>query len=662
MKKLSFFGILLLFISANVHGQYTLNSTRRMSPGVKYLEYSTSSPARKIFVLEVSLTEPTIDLEVAKSGNKINANPESVSTMFNNNDTFVYHDVSGGVNADFFTINSTYKNPINVLVNKGEIMWNYASSRSVFGITANRTPFITNINENYKLTVGSNDYTINRINRDRGANELVLYNRFIGSTTQTSTGSGVEVKIVPVDGKDAWKANGAVQCKVLAKETNVGNMSFANGEAVLSATGTKTSSISSLNVNDIITLNLNVSSSPSDIKELTGGRAKLVNNGTDYSVQGAINEGDSNGASREPRTAVGYTQDNKKVYLVVVDGRTTTSAGMTFSEMADFLIYLGCYQGLNLDGGGSSTLVGNGVLKNAPSGGTERLVASALLAYTNTKTLDDFENGVGHFNRSPTYSPTTTGVAATSSTAISSVAHSGNQSLKVTLKDNTSSSAAWKVRLLSGSGSPSNNRQFNKGVISFWMKTSTASTNSKLRLWIDDSDGHEVSPTLTVVNDGNWHKYVWSIADFGGSSPDGGNGVINSTAAYLDAIEISQNNTSQTWALYIDDIMHDRNTDSGVPLASANSKVTVLDDSSLKVSSMRVYPNPTATSFVVELKNDEEDFTVSIFDTSGKKQFEKSCFGQRESIDISNFSNGVYVVQVVSSSKTDIVKIIKESK
>src|SRR5690606_24584843 len=150
---------------------------------------------------------------------------------------------------------------------------------------------------------------------------------------------------IPVNGKEDWKANGTVQCKVLAKQTNVGNMAFASGEAVLSATGTAASYISSLNVNDIITLNLNVSTSPANIKELTGGRAKLVNNGTDYSAQGTINEGDANGSAREPRTAVGYTQDNKKVFMVVVDGRTTTSAGMTFSELANFLIYLGCYHG-----------------------------------------------------------------------------------------------------------------------------------------------------------------------------------------------------------------------------------------------------------------------------------------------------------------------------
>ena len=662
MKFKFLFIIAFLAIGNSLFAQYTLNSTRRMSPGVKYMEYSTTSPARKIFVLEISLAEPTVELEVVKSGNMINANPESVSTMFNNNDTFVYHDVSGGINADFFTINSTYKNPTNVLINKGEIMWNYPSARSVFGITEDRIPFITNINENYKLIIGSNNYTINKINKERAANELVLYNRFIGTSTQTASGSGVEVKIVPVNGKNEWKANGIVQCKVLAKEVNAGNMSFAAGEAVLSANGTAASYINSLNVNDIISLDLNVSSAPANIKELTGGRVRLVNNGVNYSAQGVINEGDAKSTSREPRTAVGHTQDNKKVFLVVVDGRSTISEGMTLSEMANFLIYLGCYQGLNLDGGGSSTMVANGVLKNVPSDGTERLVANALLAYTNTKTLDDFESGLGHFNKAPTHSSTTTGISTTSSVSVGTTAHSGYQSLKVNLIDNASSSAAWKVRLLSGNGDPSNNRQFNKGAISLWIKTSTASSTAKVRLWVDDSDGHEVSPALNVISDGNWHKYVWNIANFGGTSPDGGNGTINSTAAYLDAIELSQANTSTTWTLYIDDIMHDRNASPTIPNSVSNTKINILNKPSKEIDLIRVYPNPTTSSIVVELNNKEEDFTVTIFDLQGKKHLQETYYGKRENIDLNYLKNGMYIVEVTNNQKTDRVKIIKESK
>ncbi len=657
MQKL--FLIVLAIVSQTVAAQYTLDSTRRMSPGVKYFQYSTTSPARKIFVLEVSLGEPTVELEVIKSENKIDGNAESVSTMFDEHDTFVYHDVSGAVNADFFTIHHPYKNPTNVLVNDGEVMWTFPNPRSVFGISANRIPFITNISESHSvIKSGGSTLTIDSINRPRNANQLVMYNRFIG--TSTGTTSGTEVKIVPVDGKTAWLANASIACKVLAVQT-VGNMSFASGEAVLSGDGTAASYLSTLNVNDVITLNLNVSSSPANITQLTGGRVKLVNNGVDYSDTSVLVEGDAVGTTRQPRTAVGYTADSSKVYMVVVDGRSTISEGMTFAELASFMIYLGCYQALNLDGGGSSTLMANSMVKNVPSDGSERPVSNAILAFTNTKTLDDFETGVGHFNREPTYNSYTVGIATTSTATVATTnVHSGYQSLKIDMKDNTSSTASWKVRLLSGSGSPSNNRQFKEGSISVWFKTSTANTGAKVKIWVNDIDGIEISPALDIISDGNWHKYVWNIANFGGTTYNTGNGEIDTTKAYLNSIEFTQPNTATAWIIYMDDLMHDKN-ESGSAL-SARGKVTILEQPR-ETTKLRAYPNPNRGNFVVEFADSKTDeFKVSIYDMMGKKIVEQLCYGQRESLDVGRLQNGMYIVEVKEKTKTHRMKIIKADK
>jgi exopolysaccharide biosynthesis protein len=67
--------------------------------------------------------------------------------------------------------------------------------------------------------------------------------------------------------------------------------------------------------------------------------------------------------SVEPRSAVGLNQNGRWLILVVVDGRQPGySDGITFPELADFLISLGAYDGMNLDGGGSSALVIDGKL------------------------------------------------------------------------------------------------------------------------------------------------------------------------------------------------------------------------------------------------------------------------------------------------------------
>ncbi len=60
--------------------------------------------------------------------------------------------------------------------------------------------------------------------------------------------------------------------------------------------------------------------------------------------------------ARNPRTAMGITQDRGTFLLLVVDGRTQTSAGMYGTELAETMDKLGAWQAYNLDGGGSSEL------------------------------------------------------------------------------------------------------------------------------------------------------------------------------------------------------------------------------------------------------------------------------------------------------------------
>jgi hypothetical protein len=63
----------------------------------------------------------------------------------------------------------------------------------------------------------------------------------------------------------------------------------------------------------------------------------------------------------EPRTAVGLDRRGRKLILIVVDGRQGgTSQGATLGELARILLDHGAYYAMNLDGGGSSTLVMQG--------------------------------------------------------------------------------------------------------------------------------------------------------------------------------------------------------------------------------------------------------------------------------------------------------------
>lgn len=96
-------------------------------------------------------------------------------------------------------------------------------------------------------------------------------------------------------------------------------------------------------------------------------------------------------ARRHPRSAVGLDERRETLFLVVVDGRQPRySQGAELGELAKLLVDVGAHEAMNLDGGGSSTLVardtvGGVEVLNRPIAdrvpGRERPVANHLGVY-----------------------------------------------------------------------------------------------------------------------------------------------------------------------------------------------------------------------------------------------------------------------------------------
>ena len=93
--------------------------------------------------------------------------------------------------------------------------------------------------------------------------------------------------------------------------------------------------------------------------------------------------------SKNPRSAIGKLKDGK-IICVVVEGRQEDADGMSQVELAEFLESLGVDRAVNLDGGGSATIVLNNTLMNKPSGGNilfsiageERSIHSSIIFKT----------------------------------------------------------------------------------------------------------------------------------------------------------------------------------------------------------------------------------------------------------------------------------------
>lgn len=93
---------------------------------------------------------------------------------------------------------------------------------------------------------------------------------------------------------------------------------------------------------------------------LQNGEIKITNNEEIKFAGKAIDD-------KHPRTAMGYTQDGKLIMLVVQGRSPNKAEGATLTQEARMLKQLGCIEALNLDGGGSSTLLVNGKPTITPS-------------------------------------------------------------------------------------------------------------------------------------------------------------------------------------------------------------------------------------------------------------------------------------------------------
>ncbi|HZQ77889.1 MAG TPA: phosphodiester glycosidase family protein [Acidimicrobiia bacterium] len=101
---------------------------------------------------------------------------------------------------------------------------------------------------------------------------------------------------------------------------------------------------------------------PDGVAESLGGSPMLIKDGARWFADAA----NDFTRGRQPRTLVGWNAAGEK-WLVTVDGRQDTSVGMTLAEAANFLLALGATDGINLDGGGSTTFVAAGAVVNTPS-------------------------------------------------------------------------------------------------------------------------------------------------------------------------------------------------------------------------------------------------------------------------------------------------------
>ncbi|MFK3650426.1 N-acetylmuramoyl-L-alanine amidase [Lysobacter enzymogenes] len=170
--------------------------------------------------------------------------------------------------------------------------------------------------------------------------------------------------------------------------------------------------------------------------------------------------------------------------------------------------------------------------------------------------IDTFESSVGHFDTSPAYSGSTTGISAASLAERNCTTRkNGECSLRVLLKDDAASANAWAVRLLSAGGTPGSNAALTRanGKVGFWVYTGASGVSAAIG--VDDSDGTERSVARAIpVN--TWTYLEWRLDDDAqwDAWVGGANGAITAATVKLDAVWFYRDQTSFDVNLYLDDV------------------------------------------------------------------------------------------------------------
>jgi len=101
---------------------------------------------------------------------------------------------------------------------------------------------------------------------------------------------------------------------------------------------------------------------------LLSGRIWLVRNGKSYVNDSAKIEGGGTAflAEKAPRSAIGLDKTGT-LYLIEVDGQENIYKGMDLYEFTDFILSLGIYHAINIDGGGSSESYYDGKIISSPT-------------------------------------------------------------------------------------------------------------------------------------------------------------------------------------------------------------------------------------------------------------------------------------------------------
>ena len=371
----------------------------KVGPGTTqtHLELTSAAGGRlQVFYLTVDQSTPGVSMRAVCAKDKVagTETPSAMAKRKSGNGVLYF----AGTNADFFTTSGNATNgtskigsPTTGCIVDREFYktsnGNYQFSVDVDGVArVSRLYYYTGT-----ATLGDKVTLFKGVNVASPNNGITLYTpKYWGSTNQTSkAGSCAEVTAKIVEG-DKMLAGGKFRLEVTSTANSDGDTTIPNDGVVIHGRGTSKSGcntgaldfVNGLQVGDIVEFeNIVLTQQENGERivpaQVVSGNPKNVGGGETLDTEGERDDA----SSLHPRTGIGVSEDGTKIIMMVVDGRSTLSNGVRTSQLADIMRYAGVYEGVNLDGGGSSCLYTSALgVRNNGSDGYERAVGNAIFA------------------------------------------------------------------------------------------------------------------------------------------------------------------------------------------------------------------------------------------------------------------------------------------
>ncbi len=322
-----------------IQNKYYGASIQTVATGVKHIrlrKYYNGKPV-KINVVEINQSlNPNLELTPALASENL-ARKSTITTIAKKNNSLV------AINGTYFKPQTGV--PLGTLMINGKMMTGPIYNRVAMGIFDTHYD-MARVQLNASLKTRKTEIKIDNINQPRMLSTYML---------AYSDAWGIKAPPSPKYGKQIVVDNGKITAITSAQQN------IPKGGYVIVGPESK---MTGLKVGDNVKISFETIPDWKNVKHIISGGPYLIRKGdiyVDIKEEKLLPIG-----GRNPRTAIGYTADNNLI-IVIVDGREESSVGITLTELAKFMKSIGCYEAMNLDGGGSTVMYVNGRVVNSPA-------------------------------------------------------------------------------------------------------------------------------------------------------------------------------------------------------------------------------------------------------------------------------------------------------